>query len=51
MEEIISYNKIYARANENGVVIHFFSEAFETPTEKDVCINSTNIIRLGNLLT
>lgn len=47
MEEIISYNKIYARTNENGVVTHFFSEAFETPTEKDVCIDSTNIERHG----
>ena len=47
MEEIISYNKIYARTNENGIVTHFFSEAFETPAEKDVCVDSTNIERHG----
>ena len=46
MEEIC-YNKIYARTNENGIVIHFFSEAFEIPTEKDVCVDSTNIERHG----
>lgn len=47
MEEIVSYNKIYARTNENGIVTHFFSEAFETPTEKDVCVDSTNTERHG----
>ena len=44
MEE---YNKIYARANENGIVVDIFSEAFKTPTENDVCINATNTDRHG----
>lgn len=48
MEEgYIEYNKIYASANENGVVVDIFSEAFKTPTENDVCINSTNTDRHG----
>ena len=44
MEE---YNKIYARVNENGIVVDIFSEAFKTPTENDVCINATNTDRHG----
>ena len=46
MEKII-YNKIYARANEQGIVIYIFSEAFDTPLATDVCINETNIDRHG----
>lgn len=44
MEE---YNKIYARANENGIVVDIFSEAFKTPTVDDVCIEETNTDRHG----
>ena len=47
MEEYIEYNKIYARVNANGIVVDIFSEAFKTPTENDVCINSTNTDRHG----
>ena len=48
MEEgYIEYNKIYARANANGIVVDIFSEAFKTPTENDVCINATNTDRHG----
>ena len=47
MEEYIEYNKIYARANENGIVVDIFSEAFKTPTENDVCIDETNTDRHG----
>ena len=46
MEEII-YNKIYARADANGVVTHIFSEAFEKPLETDICIDETNTDRHG----
>lgn len=46
MEEII-YNKIYARANEHGIVTHIFSEAFEQPQVGDICINSMNTDRHG----
>lgn len=46
MEEII-YNKIYARVNEQGIVTHIFSEAFEHPTEQDICIDATNTDRHG----
>lgn len=46
MDDII-YNKIYARANEHGIVTHIFSEAFEQPTEQDICIDSTNTDRHG----
>lgn len=46
MEEII-YNKIYARANADGIVTHIFSEAFEKPLETDVCIDATNTDRHG----
>ena len=41
------YNKIYARVNENGIVVDIFSEAFKTPTDNDVCINATNTDRHG----
>ena len=44
MEE---YNKIYASANENGIVIDIFSETFKTPAENDVCIDETNTDRHG----
>lgn len=47
MEAYIEYNKIYARANENGIVVDIFSEAFKTPTENDVCIDETNTDRHG----
>lgn len=46
-EEFIEYNKIYARANENGIVVDIFSEAFKTPAENDVCIDATNTDRHG----
>lgn len=46
MEEII-YNKIYARANDKGVVARIFSEAFDTPKDGDVCIDKTNTDRHG----
>lgn len=41
------YNKIYARVNNNSVVTHIFSEAFEQPTEQDICIDETNTDRHG----
>ena len=47
MDEEIIYNKIYARANADGVVTHIFSEAFEKPLETDVCIDETNTDRHG----
>ena len=48
MEEgYIEYNKIYARANENGIVVDIFSEAFKTPAENDICIDETNTDRHG----
>lgn len=46
MEEIL-YNKIYARANADGIVIHIFSEVFEEPLETDICIDATNTERHG----
>lgn len=46
MEEII-YNKIYARANGQGIVTHIFSEAFEQPQVGDICIDSMNTDRHG----
>lgn len=46
MEDII-YNKIYARVNDNSIVTHIFSEAFEQPTEQDICINEVNTDRHG----
>lgn len=46
MDEII-YNKIYARANEQGIVMHIFSEAFEHPQAGDICIDSMNTDRHG----
>lgn len=46
MDEII-YNKIYARANADGIVTHIFSEVFEKPLETDVCIDATNTDRHG----
>lgn len=33
------YNKHYIRLNQNGYVIHGFSDAFEQPLETDICIN------------
>lgn len=47
MEAYIEYNKIYARANENGIVVDIFSEAFKTPDENDVCVDETNTDRHG----
>ena len=48
MEEgYIEYNKIYARANANGIVVDIYSEAFKTPAENDVCIDETNTDRHG----
>ena len=47
MEEYIEYNKIYAHADENGIVREIFSEAFKTPTIDDVCIDETNTDRHG----
>lgn len=41
------YNKIYARTNENGIVVHFFSEAFEQPQTTDFLIDGTNTERHG----
>ena len=46
MDEVI-YNKIYARANADGIVTHIFSEVFENPLETDVCIDATNTDRHG----
>ena len=46
MDEVI-YNKIYARANADGIVTHIFSEAFEKPLDTDVCIDETNTERHG----
>lgn len=46
MEDII-YNKIYARVNDNSIVTHIFSEAFEQPTEQDICIDELNTDRHG----
>lgn len=45
MEEYI--NKIYARTNNEGFVVHTFSEAFEQPLETDICIDDTNTERHG----
>ena len=47
MEEEIIYNKIYARANESGIVTHIFSETFEKPLATDVCIDRKNTDRHG----
>lgn len=44
---IVEYNKIYARANEQGVVTHIFSEAFEQSQSGDICIDETNTDRHG----
>lgn len=46
MEDIM-YNKIYTRVNDNSIVTHIFSEAFEQPTEQDICIDDTNTDRHG----
>lgn len=46
-EGYIEYNKIYARVNENDIVVDIFSEAFKTPTENDVCIDETNTDNTG----
>lgn len=43
----IEYNKIYARTDENGIVVDIFSEAFKTPSPDDICIDSTNTDRHG----
>lgn len=45
--EQINYNKIYARVDEQSIVIRIFSEAFEQPTEQDICINEVNTDRHG----
>lgn len=45
--EQINNNKIYARVNEQGIVIRIFSEAFEQPTEQDICIDEINTDRHG----
>lgn len=42
-----TYNKIYARANAQSIVTHIFSEAFEQPTERDICIDEFNTDRHG----
>lgn len=47
VDEPIVYNKIYARINQNGVVIHIFSQEFEEPQETDICIDETNVDRHG----
>lgn len=47
MEEEIVYNKIYARADASGKVVHIFSEAFEQPQLGDVCIDELNVERHG----
>ena len=47
MDEYIEYNKIYARANANGIVVDIFSEAFRTPEGNDICIDKTNTDRHG----
>lgn len=47
VDEPIQYNKIYARTNDKGDVVHIFSETFETPKESDICIDETNIDRHG----
>lgn len=41
------YNRIYARVNEQSVVTRIFSEAFEQPTEQDICIDEFNTDRHG----
>lgn len=46
MEDII-YNKIYARVNAQSIVTHIFSEAFEQPTDRDICIDEFNTDRHG----
>ena len=46
MEDIM-YNKIYARVNEQNIVTHIFSEAFEQPAESDICIYEFNTDRHG----
>ena len=46
VDEII-YNKIYARPNENNIVVHFFSEVFEKPLSNDICIDEYNEDRHG----
>lgn len=45
--EIEQPNKIYARVNEKSVVTHIFSEAFEQPTDRDICIDEINTDRHG----
>ena len=47
MDEFIEYNKIYAHADENGIVTDIYSEAFKTPDKNDVCIDETNTDRHG----
>ena len=46
-EYVEPVNKVYARANENGIVTHIFSEAFESPLSSDICIDSNNTERHG----
>lgn len=47
MDEYIEYNKIYAHADENGIVRDIFSEAFKMPQADDICIDDTNTDRHG----
>lgn len=47
MQNDIIYNKIYARANKQGIVTYIFSQAFDTPLSSDICIDSTNVERHG----
>ena len=43
----MEYNKIYARTDSTGKVIHIFSEVFETPRDTDILIDGTNTARHG----
>ena len=45
--EQINSNKIYARVDEQSIVIRIFSETFEQPTEQDICIDEINTDRHG----
>lgn len=47
MDEYIEYNKIYAHADEYGIVRDIFSEAFKMPQADDICIDDTNTDRHG----
>lgn len=47
VEETLMTNRIFARVDSQSVVTHIFSDAFEQPTEQDICIDSVNIDRHG----